>query len=181
MAEKVVLYYFNGRGKMESIRWLLTAAEVEFDEVHLTTRDQYEKLLADGALMFEQVPMVEIDGMHLVQTRAILMYIAEKYKLNGKDIKERAMVNMYSEGLIDLMEMIMILPFTPPADVKAKLETIETKATGRYLPVFEKALCGPVFLVGGQLSVADVQLMECSLMLEEKFPGVLAKFPNIKV
>ena len=47
-------------------------------------------------------------------------------------------INMYSEGLIDLMEMIMILPFTPPADLKTKLETIETKATGRYLPVFEK-------------------------------------------
>ncbi|KAG7258735.1 hypothetical protein CRUP_018135 [Coryphaenoides rupestris] len=82
------------------------------------------------------------------------------------------MVNMYSEGLLDLMEMVMMSIFTPPEDLKAKLETIETKAIGRYLPVFEKALCGPVFLVGGQLSVADVQLMECSLMLEEKFPGV---------
>ncbi|KAG7248051.1 hypothetical protein CRUP_011541, partial [Coryphaenoides rupestris] len=180
MAGKVVLHYFNGRGKMESIRWLLTAAEVEFDEVNMTSRDQFKKLLDDGALMFEQVPLVEIDGMHLIQTKAILKYIAEKYNLNGKDIKERAMVNMYSEGLLDLMEMVMMSIFTPPEDLKAKLETIETKAIGRYLPVFEKALCGPVFLVGGQLSVADVQLMECSLMLEEKFPGVLAKFPNIK-
>ncbi|KAK0133688.1 Glutathione S-transferase 3 [Merluccius polli] len=180
MSGKVVLYYFNGRGRMESVRWLLAAAEVEFDEVLLTSRDQYEKLLADGVLMYEQVPMVEMDGMHLVQTKAILKYIAEKYNLNGKDIKERAMVNMYSEGLIDLMEMIMILPFTPPADVKTKLQTIETKATGRYLPVFEKAVSGSIFLVGGQLSCADVQLMECSLMLEEKFPGILAQFPNIK-
>ncbi|CAL8257312.1 unnamed protein product [Lota lota] len=180
MSEKVVLHYFNGRGKMESIRWLLTVAEVEFDEVHLTSRDQYEKLLADGALMFEQVPMVEIDGMRLVQTKAILKYIAEKYNLNGKDIKERAMINMYSEGLIDLMEMFMILVFTPPADLKTKLEGIETKATGRYLPVFEKALSGSIFLVGKQLSCADVQLMECSLMLEEKFPGILAQFPNVK-
>lgn len=29
MAGKVVLHYFNGRGKMESIRWLLAVAEVE--------------------------------------------------------------------------------------------------------------------------------------------------------
>ncbi|CAL8359945.1 unnamed protein product [Boreogadus saida] len=180
MSGKVVLHYFDGRGKMESIRWLLTVAEVEFDEVHLTRRDQYEKLLADGVLMYEQVPMVEIDGMHLVQTKAILKYIAEKYNLNGKDMKERAMISMYSEGLTDLMEMIMVLPFTPPAELKTKLETIETKATGRYLPVFEKVVSGSIFLVGGQLSCADVQLMECSLMLEEKFPGILAQFPNIK-
>lgn len=43
---------------------------------------------------------------------------------------------MYSEGLMDLMEMIMVLPFTP--NVKEKLENIESKAKTRYLPVFEK-------------------------------------------
>lgn len=32
MSEKPVVYYFNGRGKMESIRWLLTVAEVEVSE-----------------------------------------------------------------------------------------------------------------------------------------------------
>lgn len=32
MAGKVVLHYFNGRGKMESIRWLLTVAKVEVSE-----------------------------------------------------------------------------------------------------------------------------------------------------
>uniref|UniRef100_UPI0037E80227 glutathione S-transferase A4-like n=1 Tax=Semicossyphus pulcher TaxID=241346 RepID=UPI0037E80227 len=178
MAGKVVLYYFNGRGKMESIRWLLTVAEVEFDEVHLTTRAQYEKLLSDGDLMFQQVPLVEIDGMKLIQTKAILNYIAEKYNLNGKDLADRVKVNMYSEGLMDLMEMIMVLPFTQ--DPKPKLENILTKAKERYLPVFEKALTGPIYLVGGRLSCADVQLLECTLMLEEKFPGILADFPCIK-
>uniref|UniRef100_A0A1A7X9T1 Glutathione S-transferase n=1 Tax=Iconisemion striatum TaxID=60296 RepID=A0A1A7X9T1_9TELE len=178
MSGKVILHYFNGRGKMESIRWLLTVAEVEFDEFHLTTRDQYLKLLDDGSLMFQQVPLVEIDGMKLVQTKAILHYIAEKYNLYGKDMKDRAMINMYSEGLIDLMEMIMVLPFV--SDTKPKLDNILTKAKERYLPVFEKALSGPVYLVGGKLSLADVLLLECTLMLEEKFPAILADFPNIK-
>ena len=178
MAGKVVLHYFNGRGKMESIRWLLTVAEVEFDEVYLTTREQYEKLLSDGALMFQQVPMVEIDGMKLVQTKAILNYIAEKYNLHGKDLKDRVMINMYSEGVMDLMEMIMMLPFSP--DPNSKLDNIQSKAKERYLPVFEKALSGPIYLVGGKLSCADVQLLECTLMLEEKFPAILSGFPNVK-
>lgn len=178
MAEKVVLHYFNGRGKMESIRWLLAVAEVEFDEVHLTTREQYEKLLSDGALLFQQVPMVEIDGMKLVQTKAILNYVAEKYNLHGKDLKDRVMINMYSEGAMDLMEMIMMLPFSP--DPKPKLDTIQSKAKERYLPVFEKALSGPTYLVGGKLSCADVQLLECTLMLEEKFPAILGDFHNVK-
>lgn len=45
-------------------------------------------------------------------------------------------VNMYSEGLMELMEMLMSLPFMP--DAKEKLENIENKAKTRYLPVFEK-------------------------------------------
>ena len=44
-----------------------------------------------------------------------------------------------------------------------------------------QALSGPVYLVGGKLSCADVQLMECTLMLEEKFPAILADFRNVKV
>nr|ABV24046.1 gluthathione S-transferase alpha [Takifugu obscurus] len=178
MAEKVILHYFNGRGKMESIRWLLAVAGVEFEETFLETHEQYEKLLKAGDLMFQQVPMVEIDGMKLVQTKAILNYIAEKYGLHGKDCKDRVMINMYSEGLMDLMEMIMILPFIP--DVKEKLENIEDKAKTRYLPVFEKVLSETVYLVGGKTSMADVLLLECTLMLEEKFCGILADFPNTK-
>uniref|UniRef100_A0A8C6U1R2 glutathione transferase n=1 Tax=Neogobius melanostomus TaxID=47308 RepID=A0A8C6U1R2_9GOBI len=178
MAGKVVLTYFDGRGKMESIRWLLTVAGVEFDEVHLTTRDQYLKLLNGGVLMFQQVPLVQMDGMNLVQTKAILHYIADKYNLHGKDPKERVKINMYAEGIIDLMEMIMILPFT--ADAKPKLENIETKAKERYMPVFEKALSEQTYLVGGKLTYADVLLLEGTLMLEEKFPSILADFSNVK-
>lgn len=29
MSERVVLHYFNGRGKMEAVRWLLAAAGVQ--------------------------------------------------------------------------------------------------------------------------------------------------------
>ncbi|XP_039914454.1 glutathione S-transferase 3 isoform X4 [Hirundo rustica] len=47
MSAKPKLYYFAGRGKMESIRWLLAAAGVEFEEEFLETRDQYEKLLQE--------------------------------------------------------------------------------------------------------------------------------------
>jgi len=48
-------------------------------------------LVVEGSLMFQQVPLVEIDGMQLVQSRAILNYIAGKYNLYGKDLKERAL------------------------------------------------------------------------------------------
>lgn len=49
-------------------------------------------------------------------------------------------IEMYAEGVQDLMQMIMALPFMPPDAKKTKLEEIERKATSRYLPVFEKVL-----------------------------------------
>ncbi|XP_076141689.1 glutathione S-transferase-like isoform X1 [Alosa pseudoharengus] len=180
MSEKIVLYYFDGRGKMESIRWLLAAAGVQFEEVLLTKREQYVKLLNDQALMFEQVPLVEMDGLQLVQSKAIMNYIAEKYKLSGKDLKERAMIDMYTEGLNDLMEMIMILPFKKPDEKQAHIGVIQGKATSRYFPVYEKALNSSQYLVGNQFSRADVHLMEATLMLEELFPTILSTFPNLK-
>lgn len=180
MSDKIVLYYFDGRGKMESIRWLLAAAGVQFEEVILTKREQYEKLLNDGALMFQQVPLVTIDGLQLVQSKAILNYIAAKYNLHGKDLKERAMIDMYSEGLLDLMEMIMMLPFKKPDEKQAQLSVIQSKATSRYFPVYEKALSSSQYLVGNHLSRADVHLVEASLMLEELHPDILSTFPNLK-
>ncbi|XP_065443861.1 glutathione S-transferase 3-like isoform X2 [Chrysemys picta bellii] len=182
MAGKPKLYYFNGRGKMESIRWLLAAAGVEFEEEFLETREQYEKLLQDGYLLFQQVPLVEIDRMKMVQTRAILSYIAAKYNLYGKDLKERAMIDMYVEGTTDLMGLIIVCPFLSAENKEKQHAVIIQKATNRYFPVYEKILRdqGQSFLVGNQFSWADVHLLEAILMVEEKKSSVLSEFPLLQ-
>lgn len=51
--------------------------------------------------MFQQVPMVEIDGMKLIQTKAILNYIAEKYHLHGVDLKDRVMYGFFNSATMD--------------------------------------------------------------------------------
>ncbi|XP_025060912.1 glutathione S-transferase 3-like isoform X2 [Alligator sinensis] len=165
MAGKPKLYYFDGRGKMESVRWLLAAAGVEFEEELLETREQYEKLLQDGALMFQQVPMVEIDGMKLVQTRAILNYLAATHNLYGRDLKERA------------------LYFNITEDKEKQHALIVQKATNRYFPAYEKVLRdhGQDYLVGNQFSWADIHLFEAILMVEEKKCDVLSEFPQLQM
>ncbi|XP_070274527.1 glutathione S-transferase A1 isoform X1 [Myotis yumanensis] len=182
MAGKPKLHYFNARGRMESIRWLLAAAGVEFEEQFLASPEDLEKLRNDGSLMFQQVPMVEIDGMKLAQTRAILNYIAAKYNLYGKDIKERALIDMYSEGVADLNEMIMHLPLCPPHEKDAKMTQIREKTTNRYFPAFEKVLKshGQHYLVGNRLSRADIHLVELIYYVEEIDPSLMANFPLLK-
>lgn len=165
---------------MESIRWLMTAANVDFEEKYLERRDQYEKLLEDGALLFEQVPMVEMDGMKIVQTKAILRYIAAKYKLYGKDLKEQLFIDMYVEAATELTSMILSQVFMPESEKAKQLELVKNRALNRYYPVYENALQGKNFLVGDQLSWADIQLLECILMVEEVHGDILSNFPQLQ-
>ncbi|NWI17559.1 GSTA1 transferase, partial [Crypturellus soui] len=121
-------------------------------------------------------------GMKMVQTRAILNYIAAKHNLYGKDLKERALIDMYVESLMDLNELIMIAPFQPADKKEQHLANAVDKATNRYFPAYEKALKdhGQGFLAGNQLSRADVHLLEILLMAEEVKPDILAKFPLLQ-
>ncbi|XP_077876017.1 glutathione S-transferase alpha-3 isoform X2 [Ictidomys tridecemlineatus] len=148
----------------------------------MKTREDLEKLRKDGSLMFQQVPMVDIDGMKLVQTRAILNYIAAKHNLYGKDIKERALIDMYTEGMADLNEMIIYYPSFAPGDKDGRLTEIKEKARNRYFPAFEKVLKshGQDYLVGNRLSKADVLLTELLYHTEELDSTVLANFPLLK-
>ncbi|NXG43632.1 GSTA1 transferase, partial [Psilopogon haemacephalus] len=182
MSGKPKLHYFNGRGRMEPIRWLLAAAGVEFEECFMEAKDDLIKLQKDGSLLFQQVPMVEIDGMKMVQTRAILNYIAGKYNLYGKDLKERALIDMYVEAMMDLNELLLSYPFQPADKKEQHFANTVDKATNRYFPVFEKVLKdhGQDFLVGNQFSRADVQLLEILLMAEECKPDILARFPVLQ-
>ncbi|CAO2634248.1 Glutathione S-transferase A1 [Lemmus lemmus] len=182
MAGKPVLHYFNGRGRMECIRWLLAAAGVEFEEKFIDCKEDLEKLQKDGSLMFQQVPMVEIDGMMLVQTRAILNYIATKYNLYGKDAKERALIDMYTEGIHDLTEMMIQSVVCPPDQREAKVSLVKDKTKNRYLPAFEKVLKshGQDYLVGNRLTRVDIHLLEVLLYVEELDPSLLAPFPLLK-
>ncbi|KAB0362815.1 hypothetical protein FD754_006971 [Muntiacus muntjak] len=178
MAGKPKLHYFDARGRMEAIRWLLAAAGVEFEEKLLESSEDLDKLRH----VFQQVPMVEIDGMKLVQTRAILNYIATKYDLYGKDMKERALTDMYTEGVADLGEMILLLPQCPPDQKNAKLTLIRERTTNRYLPACEKVLKshGQDHMVGNKLSKADIHLVELLYYVEELDSSLLANFPLLK-
>ncbi|XP_005318618.2 glutathione S-transferase A1 [Ictidomys tridecemlineatus] len=182
MAGKPVLHYFKSRGRMECIRWLLAAAGVEFEEKFIESPEDLDKLKNDGSLMFQQVPMVEIDGMKLVQTRAILNYIATKHNLYGKDMKERVLIDMYTEGIADLNEMIMLLPLCPADQKDAKIALIKDRTKNRYLPAFEKVLKshGQDYLVGNKLSRADIHLTELLYYVEEVDSSLLANFPLLK-
>ncbi|XP_027380620.1 glutathione S-transferase A1-like isoform X3 [Bos indicus] len=89
---------------------------------------------------------------------------------------------MYTEGVADLGEMIMLLPLCPPDQKNTKLTLIQERATNRYLPAFENVLKShrQDYLVGNKLSKADIHLVELLYYVEELDPSLLANFPLLK-
>ena len=71
------IYYFPGAGRAEAIKLSLDLAGIPytFKGVENWPEEKGEGLKT-GSLPFGQVPMVEMDGLHMVQTLAILNHIS---------------------------------------------------------------------------------------------------------
>jgi glutathione S-transferase len=82
---KLKLYYFNIKGKGEPIRLFCQYAGLEFEDYRFASRQEFNEL--KSKLPFAQVPLLEIDdGKHrLVQSGAILRYLAKLANLYPDD------------------------------------------------------------------------------------------------
>ena len=75
MADKssavAVLTYFKGRGRAELIRLMLEITGTPYKE-RTISGPLLEELRTKGDLFFQQLPLLEIDGLKLVQSAAIV-------------------------------------------------------------------------------------------------------------
>ena len=67
-------------GRAEPIRMLLAYTGICWADVRCTG-DEFGKMKKDGKLDFGSVPMLEMDGMKLVQTQAIINYLGSTFCL----------------------------------------------------------------------------------------------------
>ena len=111
---KPVLRYFNIRGRGEPIRMAMADAGIEFEDATFAF-DEWGKESAyglkanwtkEGRLAFGQVPLLEIDGLQLVQSHTILRYLGRKLKWYTGDKATLAKIDMISEGVEDVTRML---------------------------------------------------------------------------
>lgn len=146
---------------------MLSAAKIPFTETFLTERKPFEKLIEDGVLPFKQVPLLKIDDMELVQTGAIVRYVAKKGGMYGADDKESALIDMYYEGSRDFYFHFLTVIFMKTEEQVIK--DARTAADDKYFPALEKRLkeTGTGYLVGSSLTMADVGFLEVLLLCVE--------------
>ncbi|XP_072023000.1 glutathione S-transferase alpha-1-like [Amphiura filiformis] len=178
---KAKLTYFKGRGKAEVIRLALAVANIELEQEFVYELEDLEKLRQDGKLKFQQMPLLEINGLKLVQSMAVVRYIADNYDLMGKTPEENAMIDMLSDGARDMYDSgFHFATFTSDYE-KTKAGALDKSRT-RYLPVFEKTLqdTGSGYLVGDKVSMADVVFLDVLLWVQEWDENLLNEFPAVK-
>merc|ERR1711935_289920 len=170
------LTYFAG--------WGLAAADIEFTQTAFETHDQFTALQDSDKLLFRQLPLLEIDGLNLVQSQAMIRYVARRSGLDGDTPAQAALNDMLCEGIRDCRGLVVMFPFNcakmTPEEIEAQSDAMPT-AVAKQMVAFEKTLTdNPAvgFLESG-LCTADVLLCE----LVEELTGIredtCAAYPKV--
>ncbi|XP_059491097.1 glutathione S-transferase-like [Neocloeon triangulifer] len=109
------LTYFGLTGLGEGIRYLLTYAGVDFEDLRIT-REEFATLKEKYPL--GQVPVLEFEGKTLYQSKAICRFLAKRFNLAGKDEWDALWCDVAVDTIADV-GMAMI-PFASEDNAEAK-------------------------------------------------------------
>lgn len=177
---KIKLVYFNGRGRAEIIRIALALAGVEYKDIRVD-HETFAKLKKEGKLPFQQLPVIEFDGMVLAQSQAILRFLGEEFGLYGTSIDEKARIDVICEGWTDV--------WTKFSQAKSSPKEVQVEAVQKFakevLPVWMGFMTkllkenndGKGYFVGDTVSIADI--LSYALVGHMKKESELKSFPEL--
>ena len=170
------LHYFKGRGRAETTRWMLAVNQIGFENVAIESPKALAALRATGKLPFDQMPLLEIDGLNLSQSTAMIRYLARRGGFYGESDADALWCDMIAGAVADFAETALMAAFQPKAE--AAIAALKDRFE-KFGPTFEARLAenGTGFCVGARLSFADVVLVEALSGCLEWVPGILADTP----
>jgi len=188
------LYYFDFPGRGESIRLLLTHANVQFEDVRIPLGPEWFKW--KGKFELGQVPVLEIEpGKFLTQSYAIMEYLGAKYGYLPKNYAKLYncifVMNTMEDMIVKAGNAFYPPPvrFTSEEGRKEIIEKIKNTEGKLFFGAIEKKLkenCTQDFIVGHKLSIADFYLMGMLKHLYSNeptkalFQPIIESFPLLK-
>ena len=184
-----VLKYFDIRGRAEAIRMAFADHGIEFSD-ETFTGDAWGKESDDGLkaqwtmqgkLPFGQVPLLEIDGLALVQSHSILRYLGRKFGWYSGQPSELFKIDLVADGTEDVRKRLGAIRYADISDDEKakKYEHYFTDAAeGKRWLGFLDNLVGASktdFASGSAVAThADYLLLDL-LDLHDSLGGVLSK------
>ena len=170
------LHYFKGRGRAETTRWMLVVSQINFENVAIESPEALAKLRATNKLPFDQIPLLEIDGLNLSQSSAMIRYLARRGRYYGETDVDALWCDMIAGAVADFAETALQAAFQPSTD--GAMESLRGRF-GKFGPKFEARLAETAtgFCVGARLTFADVVLAEALNGYLEWVPDLLVNTP----
>ncbi|XP_062612904.1 glutathione S-transferase P 1-like [Saccostrea cucullata] len=170
---KIQLVYFQVRGRGESIRTLMVDNNVDYEEVDCGPNwvQEWKPKMAFG-----QSPFFKDGDVEIVQSNAILRYLARKLDLYGSNNKEATRADMINDGAEDLRIEYTRMIYQNYEDGKGPF--IE-KLPGK-LQCFENLMKGGDYVLGSKVCFTDYNLFDLLDCLVTLSPPCLDAFPSLK-
>jgi glutathione S-transferase len=170
------LHYFKGRGRAETTRWMLAINRIAFENVPIETPEALAALRATGKLPFDQMPLLEINGLKLSQSSAMIRYLARLGGFYGESDTDAVWCDMIAGAAADFAEAAMQAAFQPTEDIA--IAAMRTRFE-KFGPKFEARLRqnGSGCCVGARITFADVVLAEALSGHLEWCPDILGDTP----
>jgi len=178
-----VLTYFPGRGRAELSRLAFAEAKVPYT-FRPVVNSEWPKIkeqgIADGTIPFGQVPQLNNGSLTLVQSQAIARYLARKFNLYGASSSEHALVDMWLDAAEELRARLSKIIWGGASDEKSKSEHV--KWAEGWLKSVEAGLArnGKGYIVGNELTIADLALFETIDTQSTVFPSLLDNFAAVR-
>lgn len=180
MGPKIKLTYFDVPGRAQPIRHTFAIGGVAFDDEHVTW-DQFDDMKKAGAVPFNSLPALTVDGETFVESGAVLRFAGKLAGLYPAVEKDAMKVDMICDTLETLVSSIL----------RDKTEAARAKVVAELFPLYYgtidqmySAVKGP-FLLGETLTIADVKLANFALpmntggFLNHVPAGCVDKFPHV--
>lgn len=167
------LTYFDIRGLAEISRWLFKIAKVDFEDARFSfafgtpgdfstiQRPEFDAAKAAGELdpALGKVPILEVDGAKIGQSKAIERFLARELGFMGSSPVEAAQIEMLCEHVIDFKQAYQkVRGITDDTEKEKKMKEWFDETLPTNVALAEKSLpagSGP-FLIGSKVSLADI-------------------------
>lgn len=126
--------------------------------------------------------MLQIDGLELVQTQAIVRYVAKRANLFGKSARDEVKCDMIAEACHDVLSLAVSAPFkrSHGSEEEAAQKQLMVTKWSKFGPRFEAVLAanGGKFMVGQAITYADVLMVHAmTWYVEECGPETVSSLP----
>ena len=134
---KYILHYFGVNGLAQISRATLSYAKADWTNV-VVKREDWPKVKTSGLCEYEQLPVLEVDGKKLCESKAINLYLGETFKLMEKNPEENYQIVNLLMTFEDYTVQVYETTYCPDEVKKAELRAKAQDKIKFFLGKFEK-------------------------------------------